>query len=240
MLTLSIIIPTREEEAAIAETITQFETLSISHEIIVADSESRDATVAIAGSLGARIASYTSAQRTAGKNRNAGAKIANGEYLVFIDCGVRIPKPNSFFAHALADFTSRKKLVGITGPQYANPAIATLADKISFYIFNLGIKLQNNVMGRGEASGKFIMVPREVYEAVNGFREDIATREDGDFFCRVSRLGAVYFDSYLAVYHDARRAHTIGWAKLWWEWATNYTVFIASNASKSKDWKPIR
>lgn len=237
---LSIIIPTREEERAIETTIKQFDSLQIPHEIIVADSGSKDGTVELSKALGARVVTYDDLEPTAGKNRNRGASIATGDYLVFIDCGVHIPEPERFFAHALSQFSKRPRLVGITGPQYASPAIATTADRISFFIFNLGIRFQNNVLHKGEASGKFMMVTRAAYIAVGGLREDIHTREDGDFFDRIAKQGNTYYDPSLVVYHDARRAHAIGWVSLWSMWIANSVSFMLTGKVLARDWKPIR
>jgi GT2 family glycosyltransferase len=90
------------------------------------------------------------------------------------------------------------------------------------------------------ASGKFMIVRAESFNAIGGFREDLVTREDGDLFKRLSKVGKTVFDPSLMVYHGARRAHTIGWWRLWplWMWNT-FSVSVRGKA-QAKDWTPIR
>jgi GT2 family glycosyltransferase len=62
---------------------------------------------------------------------------------------------------------------------------------------------------RGETSGKIMIVRRSAFDAVKGFREDLVTREDADFFLRLSRIGRTRYDPPLLIYHGARRAHKL-------------------------------
>jgi len=65
----------------------------------------------------------------------------------------------------------------------------------------------------GEAPGRFQMMRRSAFEKVKGYREDLITREDGDMFARLSKVGRTLYDSKLEVFHSGRRAHAIGWAE---------------------------
>ena len=237
---LSIIIPTREEEKAIAETIAQLQTLAISHEVIVSDGASTDATVERARNAGAQVVVFDGSRpHNASIGRNDGAHVASGEILCFIDADTLIPKPNAFFTRALTHFEN-PAIVGVCAPQRAHPELETCSDRISFGLFNLGLRIQNNVLHVGEASGKCMLVRASVFNDVHGFREDLMTREDGDFFNRISKKGITIFDSSLMVYHGARRAHAIGWWRLWpiWMWNTFYVA--VGNKAHAKDWTPVR
>ena len=237
---LFIIIPAREEESTIAQTLLQFKDLGIPHETIVSDARSKDRTVAIARETAHVTVVFDGTKHTAGIGRNDGAKAAHGEYLAFVDAGVEIPHPHAFFERALAHFEKDPLVVGVTGPQRAFPVIETWADRLSFGYFNAVIRFQNNVLGRGEASGKFILVSRTAFDKVGGFREDLVTREDGDFFYRLSKIGRTVFDPSLMIYHGARRAHALGWARLWWIWTVNTIGFMLFDKSVADDWTPIR
>lgn len=236
---LSIIIPAREEEKTIAKTLLQFKDISIPHELIVSDARSKDRTVAIARQYAHATVVFDGTKHTAGIGRNDGARVAHGEYLAFIDAGVDIPNPQRFFERAFAHFND-PSVVGVTGPQRAAPEIETWSDRLSFGFFNASLRFQNNVLHRGEASGKFMLVSRSAFEKIGGFREDLVTREDGDFFRRLSKVGHTIFDPSLMIYHGARRAHAIGWAHLWWIWITNTLSFMFFDKSLADDWTPVR
>lgn len=239
LMLLSIIIPAREEEKAIGQTVMQFENLQLEHEVIVSDARSKDRTVEIARQSADVVVVFDGKKHNASIGRNDGAKAAHGDYFLFIDADVEIPHPNQFFDRALAHFTD-PRVVGVTGPQRASPPVETWSDRLSFAFFNFLLWVQNTLLHKGEASGKFMLVRREAFEKVHGFREDLVTREDGDFFYRLSRIGRTVFDYSLLVYHGARRAHAIGWARLWYIWTINTIAVALFKKSAHDDWEPIR
>jgi len=152
----------------------------------------------------------------------------------------QVNDPDAFFRRALAHFEADKDLVGVCGPQRADPKIETWSDRISFGILNAILRFLNNTVHRGEASGKIMVVRKDAFDMVNGFREDIATREDGDLFARLSKVGKTLFDPSLMIYHGARRAHRIGWLKLWYIWISNIVHFALFGTAIANDWTPVR
>ena len=84
---LSFIIPAHNEERWIRRSIaairTAMEGLDESHEIIVVDDSSTDATTRLAELDGARVVRVEHRQIAA--TRNAGAREARGEFLFFVD-----------------------------------------------------------------------------------------------------------------------------------------------------------
>ncbi|MBI5003856.1 glycosyltransferase [Candidatus Kaiserbacteria bacterium] len=238
---ITIIIPTREEEHAIEATVCQFRGLRLPHEVIVSDDRSLDRTVEVARTCAnITITADNDARQSPARARNAGARVSQGDILVFIDATVAIPHPNAFFEHALARFAHEPRLVALTGPQRADPTIETWGDRTSFGILNFILRIRNNLLHKGEASGKIMIVRRSAFDRVNGLREDLITREDGDFFLRLSRIGKTHFDPHLMIYHSARRAHAIGWRKLWWIWATNVIALAFLRKPLADDWTPVR
>ena len=238
---LSIIIPVRQEEKAIKQTVTYLkERLGAEVQIVVSDGKSTDKTVEIARSCADTVVLYTKdTPHNASKGRNDGARVAMGTFFCFIDADVRIPDPKVFFERALKHFDN-PQVVGVCGPQRAEPALETWADRISFGLLNVGLRFQNNVLHTGEASGKCMIVRGDSFKAIGGFREDLVTREDGDFFKRLSKIGKTVFDPSLMIYHGARRAHVIGWWRLWFIYMWN-TLFVAvTDKAHAKDWTPIR
>lgn len=240
-MSLSVIIPTREEEKVIGHTVAYLkEALGNEVEVIVSDGKSSDKTVDVARARADHVVLFTKdTPHNASIGRNDGARIAQGEFFCFVDADVRIVEPRIFFERALKHFDN-PQIVGVCGPQRAESNVETWADRLSFGLLNVGIRFQNNVLKRGEASGKFMLVRADSFRAIGGFREDLITREDGDFFTRLSRTGKTLYDPSLMVYHGARRAHNIGWIRLWGSWLSNWIVVALFNRAQAKDWTPVR
>lgn len=238
---LSIIIPTLNEEKIIKQTLERLRAgLSISHEIIVSDDLSDDKSVEVAHLYADKVVTLSQGPRVnVGEVRNRGAKVASGEFLVFIDCGCFIINPDNFFKQALEDFEN-KRIVGVSGNIEVMPEIRTFLDRVISAILNTGYRVLNNIFRRGAAWGKFIMVRKEAFEAIHGFRADLAAGEDINFFYELSKVGRTHFDNRLIVFHPNRRAHQIGWMQLLFIWTRDAVYRGLFDKSYSKDWKPIR
>lgn len=230
---ISIIIPTREEEKSIEKTIRQFESLTIPHEVIVSDGKSSDRTVEIARASGARVVANESGVRSPSKQRNDGAALAQGEFILFVDATVVIPDVSTFITKALKHFDD-PEVVGLAVPQWIYPEIATRTDKIMLGITNWMLKLQTI------GSGKFVLTRKSSFEKLGGYRENLMTREDGDFFIRLKTVGTVVFDTSLPIYYAGRREHAWGWPKLLYVWIRDTVWVVLFDKSASTDWTPVR
>jgi glycosyltransferase involved in cell wall biosynthesis len=230
---ISVIIPAREEEDAIEQTIRQFEILSIPHEIIVSDGKSTDRTVEIARAAGARVVLNESGGRSPSKQRNDGARLAGGEYVLFIDVTVILPDIESFIQNVLKKFEN-EAVVGIAMPQWIYPEIATLSDRFFLWITNIMIS------AREVGSGKFIMARKSAFDRIGGFCEELVTGEDHDVFERLKNVGTVFFAKDLYVLYAGRREHEWGWPKLLYTWIRDEIWIALFKRSGSKDWMPVR
>ncbi len=238
---ISIIIPTYNEEKYIEATLKHLkQNLTLPHEIIISDDKSTDGTVALAGKYADLVHVPEVKHVTIGANRNAGAKYARGEVLVFTDSSCIIQNPNDVFERALAGFAADPKLVGIAGKLGVIPEKETRSDKAVYAIFNLVHLIKNNILGMGEAPGKFQVIRRSAFEAVGGYREDLVTREDGDLFSRLSKLGRTHYDSKILVLHSGRRAHQVGWPKLLYVWMLETFWVAVFGKSRTADWLGTR
>ena len=237
---LSIIIPTLKEEAYIAGTIQQFEHLSIPHEIIVSDGGSVDKTVEVATPLAHKITVMKDGKPTPARQRNDGAKLATGEFLAFVDSSVRIPNPNEFFSRAFSKFTDDPTLVALTGPQNIFPEIETFADKLFLGTQNFVVRFHNNLLHVGMGTGKFMLMQREAFEKIHGFREDLVAGEDLNLVERLSKIGNTVYAPELQIYYPGRREHGLGWPKLLWIWITNVIWILLFGKAWIKEWKPVR
>lgn len=84
----SIIVPTLDENAIIADTIAHLRRLEPDAEIVVADGDSRDDTAQCAAAAGARVVRV---RRGRGNQMNAGAAVARGHALLFLHADCRLP-----------------------------------------------------------------------------------------------------------------------------------------------------
>ena len=233
---ISIIIPTYNEEKAIEATITRLRSkLKVPYEIIVTDDKSLDNTVSIAKRFADIVLTPDEKHKTIAANRNAGAKVAKGDILIFLDCDVYIEDVSN-----ILERFKDENIVALTGKLQVLPELETIGDKIVYFFFNLVHHIKNNILHSGEAPGKFQMIRRTAFDKVNGFREDLVTREDGDMFARLSKIGRTVYDPSFLVLHSGRRAHKIGWPKLLYIWMKESVYFAIFNKSNVKEWKDIR
>lgn len=85
---ISIVIPALDEEKALPATLDAVRAQSGDHELIVADGGSCDRTCAIAERAGARIVRSPPGR---GRQMNAGARCARGEWLLFLHADTLLP-----------------------------------------------------------------------------------------------------------------------------------------------------
>ena len=239
---ISIIIPTLNEESVIEKTITALKAkLTIPHEIIVSDGKSTDKTVEMARKYADKVVVHNGKSRqNIAMGRNAGAKEASGEFLVFLDADCSIFEPDSFFTYALTKFTENPSLVALTTRVKVLKEQETLADKLIFGIVGWDLTIKNNIFHIGEAMGEFQMIRKDSFRTLHGFIEDLVTREDADMFLRLSKIGKTILDRKLIVYHTGRRAHKIGWFNLLKIWTINTYWVAMFDKAKEKEWTVIR
>lgn len=238
---ISIIIPTLNEESVIEKTLSALkQKLTIPHEIIVSDGVSSDATVEIAKKYADQVVVYSGQKKqTIGQGRNEGARVAHGEFLVFLDADCCIENPDAFFTKAAEDFMD-SSLVGVTGPLRVLPHCESFIDKIVFGANNLFIFISNNIFHKGAASGEFQMIRKDTFVKLGGYNELLPVSEDMEMFSRLSKVGRTFFDRNLSVYHTGRRAHRIGWPRLLCLWFINFTWVTLFKKSFLKEWKQVR
>lgn len=239
---ISIIIPTKNEEKVITKTLDQFKHLDPNRfEVIVSDGNSKDGTLEILKNFNVKLTVYQGTGRqNISQGKNAGAALAKGDILVFVDADVQIPQPEDFFKKTSEMFALDPKLVGITVPMHVQADLATTADKVIFYGLNLTYRIFNNVLHSGNASGEFQMIRTSAFRQLNGYREDLAAGEDNDMFRRLAKIGKTRFENSLKIIHSGRRAHKIGWPKLLYTWLKNGLWVMFFNRSPYDEWKEIR
>ena len=180
MAELSIVIPAHNEEAFLGPTLEAIAVavaaLDVAAEVIVVDDASTDRTAEIARRHGARV--VTAAVRHIAAARNAGAREATGDMLVFVDADTTIT-PRILRA---AVETMRGGAVGggasahfeTSAPRWAHGAIAFAA-----WILRRA----------GWAAGCFFFARREAFERAGGFDERYYASEEIHTSRALKRLG---------------------------------------------------
>jgi glycosyltransferase involved in cell wall biosynthesis len=180
MLTLSIVIPTKNEEAYLPFLLDSIRSQSFQpKEVIVADAKSTDHTREIAKKAGARVVDGG----MPGPGRNCGAKVATGELILFLDADV-ILLDKDFLQKTVAQF--KKQGLDI-GSAFVLPINGNTIDKIFHEIYNLYAVVLERV--HPHAAGFFIIVKKSLHEQIHGFDEAVRLAEDHDYAWRAAKLG---------------------------------------------------
>lgn len=241
MPAISIIIPTLKEEQFLERTLKNLEGLHISHEIIITDGGSTDRTLDIARAHGAKITVWGEARRqTFGEAKNAGAALAAGEFLVFIDADVLVPEPQQFFEEALLAFRNNLKLAGITVPLKPWPENHSWIDSFFSAPLNWFYVISNNIFHSGNSSGEFQMMRADAFRKAGGFGEHLAAGEDNEMFRRLATFGRTLSYYKLCVRHSLRRPHKLGWLRTYGIWIKNGLSVAFRNKAAYKEWSVVR
>jgi glycosyltransferase involved in cell wall biosynthesis len=238
---ISIIIPTLREGAFLEQTLKNFDTLTLPHEIVITDGGSKDETLSIARKYCDKIVEWDLPRRqTFGEAKNMGAARAQGDYLVFIDADVIIPEPQAFFEEMVAAFKKNEKLVGMTVPLKPYADNHSLIDAFFSAPLNWFYIISNNIFHSGNSSGEFQMVVADAFRKMGGFHEHLAAGEDNEVFRQLAKHGRTLSYSKLCVRHSLRRPHKLGWLRTYSIWITNgFSVALRGKAAY-KEWSVVR
>jgi glycosyltransferase involved in cell wall biosynthesis len=204
---VSIIIPTYNDVTYVDRLL---EALSkqkhSSFEVIVSDAESKDGTKDIVKNFQDKldIKLVESPPKGPAAGRNEGAKLARGEWLLFLDADDDIDDPN-FISILVKEAESHGWKTASTTMKVQN---ASLAERFGTWANYKYTKLLQNTK-HPVAAGWCILTRRDVFEKNNGFNEKIQFGEDYDYVSRSSR-GAFGFTEKTYYYMDLRRARTEG------------------------------
>lgn len=179
---LSIIIPTLNEEENILKLLKSIKKQSFKdYEIIIADNNSKDKTRLIAKKFNCKIV----LGGLPPKARNNGARVAKGEYLLFLDADVILV--NDFLIDIINEFEKRKLDIATT---YITPITDSNTIKIQHSIYNLWMFLMQKI--DPHAPGFCILTKKSIFEKINGFDETIKLAEDHAYMRTAFRKGAKY------------------------------------------------
>ncbi len=176
---LSIIIPTYNEECYLPKLLQSIKDQTFSdYEIIVADAKSTDKTREIANSFGCVVVKGGSPA----VGRNNGAKIAKGEYLLFLDSDAILTE--GYLESALNEFIENDLDIGIT---QLIPISDSKKDKLLHDFANFFMKLVESIKPHG-AGCYGILTKKEIHEEAEGFNECLDFGEDSDYIERIGKI----------------------------------------------------
>lgn len=206
---ISLIVPTLNEEKLIASTLRNACRVAPEAEIIVVDGGSRDNTARIAG----KYAKVHATRGNIGHARNIGAKMSEGDILVFLDADTTITRQFIDEAlRALADLD----VVGAGGS--IMPHGASQLEEVAFYFFNLLIKV-SFLVGKPNLAGTCVAYKRKPFLEVDGFNISMVASEDFDLCKRISKKGKVVFLENVIVRTSRRRLKKLGLVGLIADWS---------------------
>lgn len=171
---ISVIIPTYNESATIADTIEHLRPWYDDLEIIVVDGGSSDGTAGLVGSE-ARLAC---APRGRAGQMNTGAQLATGEALLFLHSDTRLP--HDFLQQLELALSDRGVAGGAFKIKIGHPGLF-------FYLTSLGSNLRAALTGI-YFGDQAIFVRRDVFQQIGGFPL-IELMEDWEFSRSLRRVG---------------------------------------------------
>jgi len=177
---ISFVIPAHNEQPLIEQTITAIRDsanqLALPHEIIVVNDASTDDTAKVAEASGARVINV--AHRQIAATRNAGARIASGRILFFIDADTVI---NAEAVQAALEV--------LRGRAVGGGCIFTLDGVLptwARFMYPIAVFLSRrlNLVG-----GCCLFCQREAFDAIGGFNENYYAAEEAAFIQSLKQIG---------------------------------------------------
>ena len=175
---LSIIIPTYNEEEYLPVLLESIKQQDFSdYEIIVADADSKDNTVKIAEEYGCIV--VEGGMPAVG--RNNGAKVAKGDYLLFLDSDLKLTE--DYLAKVIYEFKMERLGIAIT---QMKPLSKKTEYKLLHDLANLFMISVEKIKPHG-AGCYGIIAKRELHERCGGFNEELTFGEDTEYIERLAK-----------------------------------------------------
>jgi mycofactocin glycosyltransferase len=186
---VSVVVPFRGERPQAETLATALGALELgpADQVIVADN-SDDGVAAAALSEPVRVVTATG-ERSSYHARNAGARLATGDWILFIDADCE-PRPellDRYFAEPIPDDCGLLA-GGIVGLSEQRSLIARYTRDRRFYDGERGLGANGTLEGGAAPTGN-LLVRRETFERLEGFEEGIRSAGDFDFCWRAQAAG---------------------------------------------------
>lgn len=204
---VSIVVPAHDEEKLLGETLRALATsaaaMDVPYEVIVVDDGSTDRTAEVARDHGAAVVAVNVRQIAAA--RNAGARVARGQLLIFVDADTLVPPA-----------VLRQAIDAWRGGAVGGGAMPTFPEGTARWADAM-ISATCWFMRRVRwAAGCFVFVRRDAFEAVGGFDERFYASEEIHFSRAVKKRGrfVIVADRVMT---SARKADRFTLAQVAWQ-----------------------
>jgi glycosyltransferase involved in cell wall biosynthesis len=205
---VSVVVPTYNEATYVDRLLEALARQNFNDfEVIVSDAESKDGIDKVAQDFDKKLELrlVESPPQGPGAGRNEGAKVARGEWLLFLDADDDIDDPD--FIETLVKETEKR------GWNTASAKMKPMSRRHNLWILYNYQKLLSHTK-RPVASGWCILTKRSVFEHAGGFNEKIHFGEDYEYVSRVGKKGFGFVDE-TYYYVDPRRNQAEGLGLIW-------------------------
>ena len=229
---ISIIIITLNEEKYVGHILSDLTKQSEKpYEIIVVDAHSKDKTVEVVKRFQKKLPIVLlSTQANPSLQRNAGATIASGDTLLFLDADIRL-----YDYHFLKKIGKLAKEYDIVLPtikiEDANFSEHCMEKIIAATLFF------SRLINLPGARGGCILMAASVFKKIKGFNETLFIAEDIECIRRAAKQGSIYYAP-LVVHESNRRYRAVGIMKITMVWAKAGIRSLIGK--KTKGYIPIR
>ena len=231
-----MIVPTYSEEQHIERCLQSIKGQTFEKggiETIVVDSDSPDKTRAIARKHADKVVNLK--ERGVGRARNAGAKIAKGELLLFLDADTVL---DSAFLDEIYEMLVDPKTAYVIGTMAGLERFGTADDIFKFIHYGLV-----NLVSELTAWLGFPFFPtvccacrKTVFHKVGGFDEGLAIAEDLTFSLKMGKAGKCLVSKKAKPYTSLSRAQKNGVMKNYYIYLGNYfKVFVLNKKPSIQD-----
>ncbi len=209
---LSIIIPTLNEEKYLPRLLQSIKRQNFfDYEIIVSDGGSTDKTVEIAKTFQTKLIVDGSVKHPSFQ-RNSGAKLAQGDTLLFLDADSVLP--DNFLSIIYQQFKDRNLYIAGFFIKF-NPNrwcynIYSLTSNVICYL------KQNSK--HPAAIGAGLIADHKAHNSINGFDLTVVLAEDYDYCERMAKLGRFRMIKKVKLLYSSRRIEKEGFFQSGWKW----------------------
>jgi glycosyltransferase involved in cell wall biosynthesis len=199
-VTVSVVIPVLNEADYLADLLLALtQQTRLPNEVIIADAGSTDSTVHIARQYGARV--IEGGLPAAG--RNAGAAVATGEIILFLDADVL---PTSQFIENILEEFARHEL------DIATCLVEAISDRRLYHLLHHTANLYLIALQKfsPHAPGFVILIRRDLHHLTGGFDETLTLAEDHDYVQRAASHGRFAVLQHVHLPVSVRRLETDG------------------------------